>query len=254
MIISHRHKFIFLHNRKAAGSSITVALARYLGPEDIMLGCVEDCRAIGISPPRRMVIEALRYPNPKAALAHLPKGAFWKFVSASNKARYKKLIGPTPAHARAVDVQRVFRREWRDYSKFCVVRNPWTKTASDYFWRTKKLGNPPSFREYVTALVSGHSLGGIIPDGHDNWDTYTINDSVSVDRFIRFENLENDFQDLLSGLGLDWQGTLTTAKKNQKHKAGTEKIYRDMYSPDMIEQIRDLYKKEIDLFDYEFER
>lgn len=254
MIISHQHKFIFLHNRKAAGSSVTVALARYLGPDDVMVGCVEDCRANGISPPRRMVLEALRYPNPKAALAHLPKGAVWKFVSASNKALYKKLIGPTPAHARAVELQRSFQREWQEYTKFCVVRNPWTKTVSDYFWRTKKLESPPSFREYVTALVSGQSLGGIVPGGHDNWETYTINDSVSVDKFIRFENLENDFRDVLSGLGLDWKGPLTTAKKNKKHKAGSKLSYKDMYSTDMVEQIRDIYRKEIDLFHYEFER
>lgn len=254
MIISHRHRFIFLHNRKAAGSSVTVALARYLGPDDIMIGCVEDCRANGVSPPRRMVREALRYPNPKAAIAHLPKGAFWKFVSASNKARYKKLIGPTPAHAKAIDLQNAFGREWKDYTKFCVVRNPWTKTVSDYFWRTKKLQKPPSFREYVTALVSGHSLGGIAPDNHDNWDTYTIKDTVSVDKFIKFENLEEDFRDVMSSFGLDWQGSLTNAKKNTKNKAGSNLNYKDLYTPDMVEKIRDLYGKEIDLFHYEFER
>lgn len=233
---------------------MTVALARYLGSDDIMIGCVEDCRANGISPPRRMVLEALRYPNPKAAIAHLPKGAFWKFVSASNKAHYKKLIGPTPAHAKAVDVRHAFEREWKEYTKFCVVRNPWTKTASDYFWRTKKLEKPPSFRDYVTALVTGHSLGGIIPDNHDNWDTYTIDDTVNVDKFIKFENLEEDFRDVMSSFGLDWQGSLTNAKKNKKNKAGSNLNYKDLYTPDMVEKIRDLYGKEIDLFYYEFER
>lgn len=252
MIISHRHKFIFLHNRKAAGSSVTVALARYLGPNDIMIGCVEDCRAGGVFPPRRMVMEALRYPNSKAAIAHLPKGAFWKFVSASNKARYKELICSMPAHARAVDLRHAFRSEWTEYTKFCVVRNPWTKTASDYFWRTKKLKNPPSFPEYVTALVSGQSLGGIIPENHDNWDTYTIDDRVSVDEFIKFENLEEDFRGVMSILGLDWQRLLTIAKRNDKTKTGSQFKYGDLYTSDMVEKIYDLYRKEIELFNYEF--
>lgn len=36
MIISHRHKFIFLHSLKTAGSSITLALAPFLGEDDFM--------------------------------------------------------------------------------------------------------------------------------------------------------------------------------------------------------------------------
>ena len=38
MIISHKHKFIFLHSRKCAGSSMEVALNNYLGPNDIQIG------------------------------------------------------------------------------------------------------------------------------------------------------------------------------------------------------------------------
>ena len=38
MIISHKHKFIFLHSRKCAGSSMEVALNKYLGPNDIQIG------------------------------------------------------------------------------------------------------------------------------------------------------------------------------------------------------------------------
>ena len=236
MIISNRHKFIFLHNRKAAGSSISVALARYLGSDDIMIGCVDDCRANGIFPPKRMVMEAFRHPSRKAAISHLPKGAFWKYVSASNKAYYKEVIGPAPAHAKAVDLKNAFRHEWEEYTKFCVVRNPWTKTVSDYFWRTKKLKNPPSFQQFVTALESGHSLGGLVPAGHDNWHTYTINDNVVVDKFIKFESLEEDFRHIMSSLRLDWQGTLTNAKKNRKNVVGSNFKYQDLYTSDTIEK------------------
>lgn len=254
MIISHQHKFIFLHNRKAAGSSVSVALARYLGPNDIMIGCVDDCRANGVSPPRRMIYEAFLHPNLKAAISHLPKGSFWKYVSASNKAYYKKNIGPTPAHARAIELKNAFETEWEHYLKFCVVRNPWTKTASDYFWRTKKISNPPSFTDYVTELISGQSLGGIIPVNHDNWKTYTIGDTVSVDRFIKFENLEKDFQAIMSHLGLKWERSLTNSKKNTRSSGGTRVKYKDMYTPELAKQIHKLYRKEIEYFDYEFPR
>jgi hypothetical protein len=42
MIISHKHKFIFLKTRKTAGSSIEKYLYRYLGPDDICTGSPRD--------------------------------------------------------------------------------------------------------------------------------------------------------------------------------------------------------------------
>lgn len=36
MIISHKHKFIFVKTRKTAGTSVEIALSRHLGPDDII--------------------------------------------------------------------------------------------------------------------------------------------------------------------------------------------------------------------------
>ncbi len=36
MIVSHRHKFIFMHLGRTGGRSLTVALARHCGPEDVI--------------------------------------------------------------------------------------------------------------------------------------------------------------------------------------------------------------------------
>ena len=38
MIISHKHKFIFLHARKCAGTTMEIILNKYLGPNDIQIG------------------------------------------------------------------------------------------------------------------------------------------------------------------------------------------------------------------------
>ncbi len=50
MIISHRHRFIFLHCRKAAGSSIAQALAPYLGEDDLHLGTWPEALEAGVVP------------------------------------------------------------------------------------------------------------------------------------------------------------------------------------------------------------
>ena len=36
MIVSHKHKFIFLKTQKTAGTSIEIALSKHCGPDDII--------------------------------------------------------------------------------------------------------------------------------------------------------------------------------------------------------------------------
>jgi hypothetical protein len=36
LIISHRHRFIFLKTRKTAGTSVEIALSRFCGPDDVI--------------------------------------------------------------------------------------------------------------------------------------------------------------------------------------------------------------------------
>ncbi len=96
MIISHKHKFIFIHIPKCAGTSITYALAPYLGEEDFVFGCTPEGEKLNK--------EGLR------------SGGLWK-------------------HSTAMEVREMLgRRAWNSYYKFAFVRNPWDLLVSTYHW------------------------------------------------------------------------------------------------------------------------
>ena len=63
MIISHKYKFIFMHGRKCAGSSIEVMLNKYLGPDDIQIGSWPETILAGGKINKRALKDAFCYPS-----------------------------------------------------------------------------------------------------------------------------------------------------------------------------------------------
>ncbi|WP_306258240.1 sulfotransferase family 2 domain-containing protein [Pararhizobium sp. IMCC21322] len=249
MIVSYKNKFIFLHCRKTAGSSITVSLTRYLGQSDIVLGSITDCIRQGVRPPRRMLMEALRHPKFSAIYKKLIVGEVWNFVSSSNKSYYSGILGEVPQHAPAKMVSQAYEAEWAEFTKFCVVRNPWCKTLSDYYWKSKGVQDPPSFSDFVKALSSGDPSVKIVPLHNSNWDMCAIDDKICVDRIIRFEDLNNGLNDVIKEIGIDWDGWLPQSKLNSTKKI---RQYRDYYDSETRNIISDIYGREIDHFNYRF--
>jgi hypothetical protein len=93
MIISHRHRFIFIKTQKAAGTSIEVFLSGLCGEEDVVTPVFPRV------PPHR---------------ARNHQG-FFNHMAAEEVSR-----------AVAPEV-------WGGYLKICVERNPWDKTLSHFF-------------------------------------------------------------------------------------------------------------------------
>jgi hypothetical protein len=252
MIISNQHKFIFVHCRKAAGSSVVSSLSRYLGPHDLQFSAIPDGIPLHIRPPRRVIKEALQTMAPADYLAILcGRKSFWRTVSSSIKARYADSLGRSPAHASASAVAATFPDEWHSYFKFCVVRNPWDKTLSDYFWRTKRLENPPSFDEFVEALECGRGLPGIAPENHRNWDMYAIDGQVAVDYVVRFEELIPGLTAALARTTVPWDGWLPHMKKGAETRR-PNRDYRLHYSDRSAEVVGRLCAEEIRTFNYTF--
>ena len=263
VIISHEHRYIFLHCRKTAGSSIAVSLSRFLGPRDIVLSAIEEILEMGYSLPeatreiartttrkrsiRGKSVEFLRY-----------KGVFGDRsrhyeIKKKIKSHFVPALGSRPEHAFAVDVKNQFPFEWNNYSKFCVVRNPWSKVVSDYYWTTKGLKTPPTFIDFVRALEKGDDLGGIIPiRHHNNWPLYTIDDEIAVDAVIRFEDLSNGLEKTCATFGIPYDGWLPRAKGKIRPKSGSSDDLSTLYTPELRDAVGHIFEKEIETFGYTF--
>lgn len=254
MIISNRHRFIFLHNRKTAGSSISVALARYLGPDDLQLSAIVETLREGIPLTARGLREANRQMKGTLPLFRLlGTRQYGRAVTRAIDHAYRGRLGRKPPHSPAATVARVFAGEWATHTRFCVVRNPWDKTVSDYFWRIKGLRNPPDFATYVRALAAGDDLDGIVPVAfHDNWPLYTIDGQIACHHVIRYENLTRDLGRTLEQIGIAWDGWLPRAKGGTRAAGKDRPHYSQMYDDETAAIVERLYAPEIAAFGYGF--
>lgn len=167
MIISHKHKFIFIHIQKCAGTSITYALNKYLGEQDLVLGCTPEGEEL-------------------SAIWGKTKGLY-KHVNSANA---KGILG---------------NKIWNEYFKFSFIRNPWDLVVSTYHWwletswddeqqTGKKVRNLNNFEEYVfSPYLRTETCSEYIMDGKGN---------CLIDFIGRQESLERDFAYICGRLNL----------------------------------------------------
>ena len=255
VIICHRHRFIFMHCRKTAGSSIAACLAPFLGPDDLHVGTWPEAFEQGVAPNRRARRDLL-YPPAAASfagrLARRPTRLLYRktWIAALNGAqrlKYRAALGHSPEHAHASDVRARFPGPWRDYFKFCFVRNPFDRAVSDFIWRTRKTGNTEmTFRDFLQRLERRDFSNTAIPRHFDNWPIYTIDDRIAVDFVGRLERLADDLEEVFARLELH-HPPLPHAKRMRPFAS-----YRNWYRNDERSLVERLFANEIRQFGYSF--
>jgi len=213
-MISHKHKVIFVHIPKCAGSSIEV----YFG------------------------VKPFKWTEPN----------------------YENLTGWCPKrkihlhHATAtqlLELELVSQEIWDSYYKFSIVRNPWSRAVSDYYWIN---GNTPfriSFKNYLEAkgrkrnILRDSSVKEYRGDHLLSQNEFIyIDDKLVVDQIIRLENLKTDFKEFAAKQGLT-QSKLPHDKKAKK----VYEHYSHFYQDKEIKWVEEKYKKDIELFNYSFD-
>lgn len=228
MIVSHKHKFIFLKTAKTAGTSVEHALRTLCGPDDIITPVFPD-EGIGMGLPAQNYESAPRFPS---------RDWLCRFRS---RLRFKSAPGDFYNHMPGWRVQaRIGDEMWNGYFKFCFERNPWDREVSQFFFKRGSNGHTGSFADHLKALERNRLR---------NWEIYTDHDKPLVDFVGCYENLEADLKLALQKCGIDWTGELPRAKA----KFRTDKRpYRELYDDRSRELVARTYHREIEYFGYEF--
>lgn len=260
MIISHKHKFIFMHSRKCAGSSIEVLLNRYLGPDDIQIGSWPETILAGGRMNKKAFEDAFLYPpswpstfkQVSASIIGRKKMDLSQVINALIKHKYRETLGPNAACPTAKSVMQFDSTAWNEYFKFSFVRNPFDFEISDYFWRTKGSPGKVDFKEFLVRKLNNSVKDpeGFVPFPKTNWPIYSINNNnVLLDYVGRFEELNEHVQVIGERLRLPLD-----LKTVPKVKSGIRKEIdvSDYYDEESKEIVALLHKYELDFFGYEF--
>jgi len=133
---------------------------------------------------------------------------------------------------------RISQDTWNNYLKFCVERNPWDKTLSDYHMLKFRCGGALSLEEYFNK--GNFSI---------NYHRYTnYNDNLIVDKVVKYENLSEGLGSIFQELHIPFEGSLGVYAKSGYRKDRTP--YREVFSIDQKEIIARIFRKEIIMHGY----
>jgi hypothetical protein len=250
MILSHRHKFIFIHVAKTAGSSATVYLSRFLGPWDLQIGALNDAWEAGVRPNARAFYDMLSSKPLSMGTARAVKAGGSKLVSYMSRVqrkKYQKWLGPIPDHCGAATIQQYDPRAWSRYFKACFVRNPYERMASYYLWRIRKSDAAPDFSTVLSLVEEADYTTPFVEEDCQSWSLYTIDGQVAVDFVGRHERFADDMKIFCEKVGIAFDPSLIGFAKRRG-----EYHYRDLYKPGDKALVERAFGAEIERFGYAF--
>jgi chondroitin 4-sulfotransferase 11 len=155
-----------------------------------------------------------------------------------------------------VETARAVFGEWRfrSYFKFCVVRNPWDRLVSAYHYLRQGHPNSPivgliqesgSFTDFVKGPLSLPIVQSELHVKPQHVFVVDEHKRLRVDYVGRYERLQHDFNVIARRLGV----AATLGKRNRSPHSD----YRDYYDRESRRIVSELYRRDIELFGYDFD-
>jgi hypothetical protein len=218
MLLSHRKKFIYTKTLKTAGTSVESYFEPFcMADDEWTLSHYRD-----------------EYSSESGVIGYrgmnMPKDCTW--WSHMPAALIRERIGETV---------------WNEYFKFCVIRNPYEKALSTFYWRknvgTIKVDDTDSeniqFEKWL--MTSGPPI---------DRETYLIGNEFCLDAILRYETLMDDLEKVCVRLHIPWKPeNIPSFKSGVRPRHGTAK---NIYTKKAIEIVQAAYSFEFQYFGYSF--
>jgi len=229
MILSHKHKFIFIKTEKTAGTSLEIALSEFCGPDDIIT--------------KITITDELKRKELGYRTAQNYNIPFSKYVQLDwGRLLLKRRTAKFYNHMSALEVKSLVSEEvWNTYYKFSFDRNPWDKMISWYYWKNRN-GGYDSIDDFMAK-----GMGGLVK----GFDLYTIGGVKAVDDIFKYEDIPGALKTITEKLDLPKPLEMPNyiakggARKEKKH-------YSELLSPEAVENVNIMAAREIRLLDYRF--
>lgn len=152
-------------------------------------------------------------------------------------------------HMPAAEVRHYLGDEiWRHFFKFCVVRNPFDKVVSRYFFSLSEEERDHlrtrDFAEIKRGFLAFLSQGKLGRDRH----AYVIEGAVCVDFFIRYENLGEDVAEVCRRL--DIQRDLADMPRLKSQFRFCDAHFSEFYDEEAEAIVARAYAFELEHFGY----
>lgn len=242
MILSHKHKFVFIKGHKVASTSVEIALAQICGPDDIIT-------------PITPVDEKMRSPL-GVARNYSDDPARERAFAEDVATKRPRQIGPIPRNVRFKNHMslREVREELpgiKDYRVLFVDRNPYEKVLSLANWRRgirsyaagKKLPrSTDGLTDTIEALIRSGQVRTV-----RNINLYKDESGSVPVRGWRFETVMDELAAFFAELGVSGP-ELPHAKAGLGMKADE---VRRLLTPEHVTYINETFAEEFETFGYE---
>jgi len=231
MVISHRNKFLFIHNNKCAGTAMREHFRSNKEFEVDLIG-------------------------------HWGQGMTLEFWE-----KHGHIMCSLPQHSRATTIKGYFELmgwNWDEYFKFGMVRNPFDRIVSGYEWRrtlvqkwyddSEHEGNKNHFKEIISETDDGFKAFAKRKcqkwNGQDRYFYSKSPKQCLVDFVGRYENLEADFKHIVKTILPNATDKLCTFKKS--NASIRRKDYRSYYDEETRGMVEQNLSDELELLGYKY--
>jgi len=225
MIACPENQFLFVKNKKVAGTSVEIWVSQLCGEEAIITE---------VGPEDEKIRRRLGYRGPQNQHIPLKRYAWTDWI------RYilrGDVLPPLSNHDSVQWLRRYYPDYCNHFFSFCFERNPWDKAISVYYtylWRMQLDPADLSLSAFLT--MEGERISC--------WDRYTDeNGNIAVDYVARFEDLEDELEEICDQIGVaaSKMGKLPRAKTNIRK---TDQPYWKLINAEQRDRIAELCSRE----------